>query len=205
MDFSSPLSMKEYVDQWMDAGKEDNFKEWDLRKSTKLARIHVRWRGSDVDPDYPIIRAEHFFPDVDDPRIILACINDFKKEWDKSASIWHELEEFRSKNCFVVCVHQKSVLKTAVREMFDKKIIFTAQDALDEYEDPKAELDFGSPDDIYMWVTEAPNELLEIKPGNVRIHSHFGCTRIGRMSTRPYDPTMKDQPEVRGVYLHCYS
>ena len=82
MDFHSPLSIKRYMDSWINDGRNDDYKGWDLKKNSKLSKVWVRWTGCSVDPDYPIIRAEHYFPDIDDPRIILACYNELKHEWD---------------------------------------------------------------------------------------------------------------------------
>lgn len=179
--------MKRYMDKWV----QEDLKEWDTRKQRENVKVWIRWRGCEVNPDYPIIRAEHYFPNIEDPRIVLSLFNEFKREWDNSATSWDELTEFRSKNCFVNCILQKPILGTSTREMLDKKIIFKCQEALDECDDPEAELGDGQPDDIYVWATSAPNEMHEIKPGSCRIDTFLGVMIIGRMNEK-HCPTSKD-------------
>lgn len=56
----------------------------------------------------------------------------------------------------------KSVLGTSQREMFDKKIIFKVQEALEECsskEEATKELAGDAPDDLYIWITDAPDEI----------------------------------------------
>lgn len=194
------------MDNFIHDGEENNYKDWDTKKTSSLCNIWIKWTGSSIEPDYPIIRAEHFFPNVDDPRIIAACVNEFKNEWDQSATSWDELTEFRTKNCFVVSIKQKSILKTTPREMFDKKIMFKAQDALDECDDQEKEkeLGLGSPEDMYLWVSECADELLEMSPDLVRINTILGISVIGTMKNKPA-PTSPNQPENRGVFMHCVS
>ena len=33
------------------------------------------------------MRVEHYFPEIDDPDLILKALNDWRPEWDKSMSI----------------------------------------------------------------------------------------------------------------------
>ena len=89
--------MKRYIDGWI----QEDLKEWDTRKQKEHVKVWIRWRGTEINPDYPIIRAEHYFPDIPDPRIILALFNELKSEWDKTAVAWDEVTEFRSKNCYI--------------------------------------------------------------------------------------------------------
>lgn len=82
----------------------------------------------------------------------------------------------------------KSVLGTSKRECFDKKIIFSTKEALEECQDEnevKDELADGYDDDIYMWVSDAPDDLLPLDPSLVRINTFFGVNKIGKMTNRP--------------------
>lgn len=63
----------------------------------------------------PISRAEHYFPDIDDPRIIFAAIQDFKHEWDDKISKIEKLEEFRNKNSDCTLIEFKGVAGTSNR------------------------------------------------------------------------------------------
>lgn len=113
VNFHSALSLKKYMDSWINDGKDDNYKSWDMKKNTKFAKVWIRWKGTEIDPDYPIIRAEHYFPDIDDPKIVIACLNEMKQEWDQSQHSQDEVTEFRSKNCYIVSIKMKSVLGTS--------------------------------------------------------------------------------------------
>lgn len=63
------------------------------------------------------------------------------------------------------------------------------------------QLEDGDPDDLYMWVTDAPDSILPQNPNHVRINTYFGINKIGSMSKRPPASGPND-PENRGVFLH---
>lgn len=101
----------------------------------------------------------------------------------------------------------KSVLGTSKREIFDKKIMFTAGEALEECqskEEAENELADGTKDDMYLWVTDAPDEILPLDPSLVRINTYFGVNKIGKMTNRP-PPKGEQDPENRGTFLHVLS
>ena len=51
--------------------------------------------------DLPIARAEFYFPDIEDPRILKAAMNEFKKNWDTKSEVIEELKQFSNKNTMV--------------------------------------------------------------------------------------------------------
>ena len=70
------------------------------------------------------MRIEHYFPDIDDPRILHAALIDFKHEYDETASSIDEMKEYRTKNGACHAVVLKAVCRTSSREFIDKKIYF---------------------------------------------------------------------------------
>lgn len=88
VDVGDFLSMKRYMDQWLkvdESGAQpaNSSLEWVLRKQTEHVKVWTRWTGTDWAPHLPILRAYHYFPNVDDPRVVKAAMYDFKAEWDR--------------------------------------------------------------------------------------------------------------------------
>lgn len=101
----------------------------------------------------------------------------------------------------------KSILGTSKREMFDKKITFTAQEAIEECqtkEEIETEMAECHPNEIYAWVTNPPDSVLPLDPSLVRIDTFFGINKYGLMSKRP-PPQASNDPENRGVFLHVFT
>ena len=148
-----------------------------------MCKVWNRWEGSEFSKTQPVLRTELYFPDIDNPEMILKALLHDRLEWDKSVDKNEELTEYCNGNTFVVRTVNKSVIGTAQREFIDKKIYFRASDA--EEVDPMQ-------DDIYLWVTSAPDELVPITSSYVRSDSLLGIQRMGRR---------KDGKP--GCYLHC--
>lgn len=72
----------------------------------------------------PIIQLEYYFPDIDDPRILMTAMVDFRHEFDmKSNEKLEKLAQFRNSN--TVChyiVGKKTVV--APRDCIEKRIFF---------------------------------------------------------------------------------
>lgn len=67
------ISMMNYIDQ--EFSQNDSSFNWDHRKTTPVFKAWTRYKGTKAVPNLPMIRAEHIFPDIDDPRIIQVAIN----------------------------------------------------------------------------------------------------------------------------------
>lgn len=62
----------------------------------------TRNKGIDAAPSIPLVQLELRFPDVDDPRVILVGLNEFRREFDlKDNPICEELTQFRNANTIV--------------------------------------------------------------------------------------------------------
>jgi len=146
--------------------------------------VWTRWEGTKAAPSLPISRAEHYFPDIDDPRIILAALIDFNHEWDDNVEKVVKLEEFRNTNTDCGLIEFKKVIGTSPREYLDKKFFFRTADALEQVEDTETEIGDGDPSDIYMWTTSAPDELHPTSQNTVRADSILGIMKIGKLGNR---------------------
>lgn len=62
--------------------------------------------------DLPIARVEFYFPQIEDPRILKAAMNEFKSEWDTKSEVIEELKEFSNKNTMVQRTVRKPVMNT---------------------------------------------------------------------------------------------
>jgi hypothetical protein len=60
----------------------------------------------------PIIKSEHYFPNIDDPEIILRALNEERQEWDDSVDKYDPLEEYFNDNTRVYRLLNKSVINT---------------------------------------------------------------------------------------------
>ena len=63
----NPKVLKDYMDQWIAQGIENDEGNWDNRKNDELIRVWTRWNGSEFNQSLPLVRTEHYFPDIDDP------------------------------------------------------------------------------------------------------------------------------------------
>ena len=64
------------MDQAVAEGIENDQGGWVERKKTDLIKVWTRARGSDISPSIATLRVEHYFPDVQDPEIILKALNE---------------------------------------------------------------------------------------------------------------------------------
>lgn len=85
---------------------------WDLRKSTDLIKVWTNSNGTAINQNIPAMRVEHYFPNIDDPGLILQALNEWRPEWDRSMSIIEELTQYRNANTQVHRLVNKAVLGT---------------------------------------------------------------------------------------------
>ena len=74
----------------------------------------------------PLVQVEYYFPNVEDPRILMTAMTDFRHEFDMWGNkMIEEMKQYRNSN--TVCTHiisKKTVV--APREYIEKRIFFQA-------------------------------------------------------------------------------
>ena len=183
----TPAGLRQIIDQWCAQGVENDEGNWVNRKDAELVRVWTKWEGSEYNQSIPVIKAIHYFPDIEDPIIIKRAFIDFRTEWDYQIETNIELTEFTNKNMEVRYIKNKTVANTQQRDFIDKKIWFTTSEASGTAVNEED-------DEIYVYVTSAPNELYAIDDRYMRGDTLFGYNRIGRR---------KDGKP--GCYIHCNS
>jgi hypothetical protein len=63
----TPKALKKYMDQWIIEGVENDLGNWEKRKEDELIKVWNRFEGSEFNKNCPIIRVEHYFPEIEDP------------------------------------------------------------------------------------------------------------------------------------------
>ena len=71
----------------------------------------MKW-GSDFHKTVPTIQHEHYFPNCNDPVLILKALNELRTQWDDSLDAYDELKELGNDNTKVYRILNKSVLKS---------------------------------------------------------------------------------------------
>lgn len=101
--------------------------------------------------ELPIARAEFYFPNIDDPRILKAALSDFKKEWDEKSEIIEELKQYSNDNLMVQRTVRKPVMNTQRREFVEKRVFFNRSQAIsmNQTGERDSTKTLGSKDDIY--------------------------------------------------------
>ena len=182
----TPQGIKTQIDKWCAHALETELDEWVNRKEDDLVRVWTRWNGSEFNKSIPVIKAIHYFPEINDPMIIKRAFIDFRTEWDYQIETNLELAEFTNKNMEVRYIKNKTVANAQQRDFIDKKIWFTTSEA-----------EGGPPhphDDVYIYVSAAPDELHPIDDRFCRGDTIFGYNKIGkRKDGKP------------GCYIHCNS
>ena len=60
--------MMKYIDKMVADGITVQNDSWMLMNdSSPNCKFWVNWKGSDLNKQFPVIKSEHYFPDVDDP------------------------------------------------------------------------------------------------------------------------------------------
>ena len=72
-----------------------------------------------------MMKIEHLFLDVDDPKLVLQAINETRIKWDTGIERFDELKEYTSENTSVHRLLMNSILNLSQREFIDKKFFFT--------------------------------------------------------------------------------
>lgn len=176
--------LKNYMDKWIEEGVTNNEGNWEKRKEAELVKVWNRWEGSEFSMGNPVLRAEHYFPDINDKEVLLQALLHERMEWDKTLEKCDELTDFTNEHTIVHHCVNKGVLGTQGREFIDKKIYFRTSDI-----DPQ--LKGKDQDEIYLWVTSAQDDIVPNNPSkNTRAQSIIGMWRIGK------------RPNGCGLYLH---
>lgn len=169
--------------------------------STKELRVWSRTRGLDFNSGLPLVQLEFYFPEIDDPRIIVAACNDFREEFDmKGNEQITELSQYRNDNTRVYHIVGKKTV-VAPRECSEKRLFFQAKRAVQDLNETEAliELGEGSSDDVYAWISSPPNEICpEVAKGAVRAERIFGFNKIGRCKDLP----SSRRGNGKGCYIH---
>lgn len=152
-----------------------------------------------------MVKCEYYYPDVQDPKDIYDAIYDRRLEWDNGIAECEEVKKFTTKHTSVHRLLHKSILNTTQRDFIDKKFIFTKGEAkIKDGTDHASDDD----DDIYLWVTSAPDEVYPVDANSCRATSLFGIIRIGRVKNWPHATRhfqKHDMDPSSGCYLHIMS
>ena len=100
------------MDQWIAEGVENDEGNWEKRKEDPLIKVWNRFEGSEFNKNCPIIRCEHYFPDIDDPNQIFEGLIKYRQEWDSANDVVEEIPEFTNKNTMIHRIVVKSVVGT---------------------------------------------------------------------------------------------
>ena len=173
-----------------------------MRKQTSFIKVWTRWQGTKSLPNMPMMRIEHYFPEIDDPKIIQLALTEFRSEWDTDAKSVEELPEFSNHCTYANDVVLKPLFNTSSRQLEEKRFFFSSQETIEMADDPVVELADGHTDDIYEWFSSIPNELRPAAKSHVRADTIFGINRYGKIANRP-PKASPEMPENRGVYLSC--
>lgn len=200
----TPLGLKRCIDSFMVEMADIDALGYTLQKESDLVRVWTRSSGIDVNPDIPVARVDHFFPDVDDPRLILCALNDYRADWDgENYTTLDTLSEYTNANTQVQRLVSKGKFAIAGREFYDKKVFFSVRQAvlgLSGAERAK-ETKSCDLDDFYMLVTSVPDELVPPAPSQVvRADTIFGFYVIGKCANLP--DNRKPSRSSRGCYIH---
>lgn len=78
---------------------------WELRKQTQFVKVWTRWKGTKSSPNMPMLKIEHYFPNIDDPQIVHLAMNEYRNEWDIDAKTITNLPEFSNH-----CTYSKDII-----------------------------------------------------------------------------------------------
>ena len=122
-----------YIDSVVAEGTIDASEDkWELKvEQPGECRVWAGWAGSQFNKDLPMMKTEHYFLEVDDPRILLEAIVTERLQWDSGINKFEELPEYTSEHTSVHRLLMNSVMNLSQREFIDKKFIFSRQKALD--------------------------------------------------------------------------
>lgn len=135
-----------------------------------------------MNKDVQMVRAEYYFPTINDPKLIFDCIQTRRAEWDFNCQI-DNIQRLNNGNTQVDRLLYPCVPGTKAREFIDKKIFFTCGDH--GLEGPNGE----GKDDIYMWTTSIPSDVCKIdfpfKKQNERAECLIGIMKISKNTNSP--------------------
>lgn len=202
VDEFTPLGIKRLSDKWI-AQLELQGAGWELKTDEPKIKIWVNYKGIPTAPDWPIVQAESYFPDIDDPRILLAAILWFREEFDsEDKTVCEVLPQFSNDNTMVRRFVSKASMMASARESVEKFCYFKTSRALDGLPEAIAieELSTGALEDIYILNSAVPLQTSPVQDKNhVRIDRMFGFATIGWRENLPMNRRGK---RPKGLYLH---
>ena len=173
-------------------------------KETDDFAIWSRTQGIESAPSIPLVQVEFYFPEIDDPRIIMAAINDFRGQFDlKGNEMVEELKQFRNQNTVVFHIVGKKTV-VAPRDQLEKRLFFTSKKAVEGLNETEGMLEIGdgSPDDYYAWISSTPNDIKPSSEGGsiVRSERLVGFNLVDRCENLPNSR----RGNRRGCYFHDF-
>lgn len=68
-------NLKELIDDWIDNTLEEEGQyKWVQQQSNNDLKVWYRWVGTEHKKELPLARAEFYFPEIEDPRILKAAL-----------------------------------------------------------------------------------------------------------------------------------
>lgn len=183
-----PLALKKTIDSWIQQVERDvNEDKWTLRKEEPEIRIWSCEDGLPFNPDLPLLQVEMYFPDVDDPAIILEALFERRKYDVEMNQVIKDLPRHSSKQVRAYYNLSKRTI-VAPREFCTKKIYFELSQAVRHLDDETRDriVGDGDEDDIYAWITSLPDSAVgRVADGAERCESHYCFERYGYMKNLP--------------------
>lgn len=147
-------------------------KDFVLKKDTEFAKVWVKI-GSEMNDQQPIYGALHYFPNCNNPELILQLLREGRAEWDALIDKYEKLDEYCNDNTQVFRVLQKSILNSTQREFVEKKVWFRGVD-------PDSDPESQDNECIYLWTSSTPDELYPMNKAYIRGDTILGIARIGK-------------------------
>ena len=93
------LPLKREMDRWI--ADVSNRKEWTVLSENSQSKTYIRYRGFDFSPELPILWDTYRFRNIDDIRLVVAALMDFRYIWDNDKKQVSELHSYRNTNTIV--------------------------------------------------------------------------------------------------------
>jgi hypothetical protein len=86
------------MDTLIAEGVDNDEGNWELRKDTEFFKCWTRWEGTEFDQEIPVMRCEHYFPEIEDPNQILELLTKDRMKWDNCLKSMAELKAYTNKH-----------------------------------------------------------------------------------------------------------
>ena len=128
----TPLAIKQVVDSWIEQVGQPSEHGWLTLKESDDHRMWARVQGIDAEPSIPLVQQEFHFPEIDDPRVILAALHDFRHQFDAEGNqSLDELVQFRNQNTVAYHIVGHRTIVSA-RDVIEKHFFFQASKAVED-------------------------------------------------------------------------